>query len=105
MRAHDPAALNDDVFVPAGVAAVAVPGSAVHDALRYALDDYATDARLTDALAALLIAIAAGGTPRQLRAAAAGEIALTVLLGTALTVLALALAATATVTRRTPRGR
>ncbi|WP_341865490.1 FtsX-like permease family protein [Kitasatospora cheerisanensis] len=60
VRAHDPAALNDDIFVPAGAPATAVPGTAVHDALRYALDDYATDARLTDALAALLIAVATG---------------------------------------------
>ncbi|MFD8595179.1 FtsX-like permease family protein [Kitasatospora sp. NPDC059646] len=115
VRAHDPAALNDDVFVPAGAPATAVPGTAVHDALRYALDDYATDARLTDALAALLIAVATGygalaaangaaaaaharrrdlavlgtlgATRRQLLALAARESALTAGLGAALGVL------------------
>ncbi|GGV04409.1 ABC transporter permease [Streptomyces filipinensis] len=60
VRRHDPAALTDDIFVPAGAKATAVPGSAVHDAMRYALDDYDTDARLTDSLAALLIVIAVG---------------------------------------------
>ncbi|MGW4383600.1 ABC transporter permease [Kitasatospora sp. NPDC004531] len=116
VRAHDPAALGDDIFVPAGATATAVPGTAVHDAMRYALDDYATDARLTDALAALLIAVAGGygalaaanaaaaaahgrrsdlavlatvgGTRRQLLALAAGETALTVAVGAALGILA-----------------
>ncbi|MFJ6382829.1 FtsX-like permease family protein [Kitasatospora sp. NPDC092039] len=61
VRTHDPAALGDDLFVPAGTEAVAVvPGTAVHDAVRYALDDYDTDARLTDSLAAMLIAVAVG---------------------------------------------
>ncbi|MFF0745882.1 ABC transporter permease [Streptomyces sp. NPDC004111] len=61
VRAHDPAALTDDIFVPAGhKASAAVPGTAVHDALQYALDDYNTDAKLTDSLAAMLIAIAVG---------------------------------------------
>ncbi|OKJ09317.1 hypothetical protein AMK19_17020 [Kitasatospora sp. CB01950] len=88
----------------------------MHDAERYALDDYATDARLTDALAALLIAVATGygalaaangaaaaaharrrdhtvlatvgGTRRQLLALAARETAVTVGLGAALGLLA-----------------
>ncbi|MFD7642059.1 FtsX-like permease family protein [Kitasatospora sp. NPDC059795] len=116
VRAHDPAALGDDIFVPADARATAVPGTAVHDAERYALDDYATDARLTDALAALLIAVATGygalaaangaaaaaharrrdhavlatvgGTRRQLLALAARETAVTVGLGAALGLLA-----------------
>ncbi|MEV1039516.1 ABC transporter permease [Streptomyces sp. NPDC050204] len=116
VRAHDPAALTDDIFVPAGSrASVAVPGTARHDALRYALDDYNTDARLTDGLAAMLIVIAvgysviavansmamaahgrrrdyavmksAGGTVRQLLAVAAGETALLVVVGAGLGVL------------------
>ncbi|MFF2624933.1 FtsX-like permease family protein [Kitasatospora griseola] len=125
VREHDPAALGDDIFVPAGAPATAVPGTAVHDALRYALDDYATDARLTDALAALLIAVATGygalaaangaaaaaharrqdlavlttvgGTHRQLLALTAAETALTVAIGAALGILAAlpSLAATA----------
>ncbi|MFJ9443513.1 FtsX-like permease family protein [Kitasatospora sp. NPDC101235] len=61
VRSHDPAALGDDLFVPADSRPVAVvPGTAVHDAVRYALDDYDTDARLTDSLAAMLIAVAVG---------------------------------------------
>ncbi|MET8546118.1 FtsX-like permease family protein, partial [Kitasatospora sp. NPDC004799] len=61
VRSHDPAALGDDLFVPADSGPVAVvPGTAVHDAVRYALDDYDTDARLTDSLAAMLIAVAVG---------------------------------------------
>ncbi|MFE7266877.1 FtsX-like permease family protein [Streptomyces sp. NPDC057592] len=116
VRAHDPAALTDDIFVPAGnKASAAVPGTALHDAMRYALDDYNTDAELTDSLAAMLIAIAvgysviavansmamaahgrrrdyavmksAGGTVRQLLELAAGETALLVAVGAGLGVL------------------
>ncbi|MDX3227252.1 ABC transporter permease [Streptomyces sp. ME19-01-6] len=61
VREHDPAALTDDIFVPAtSQPATAVPGTAVHDAMRYALDDYNTDAKLTDSLATMLIVIAVG---------------------------------------------
>lgn len=116
VRAHDPAALTDDVFVPAGIKATdAVPGTATHDALEYALADYNTDAELTDSLATMLIVIsvgysviavansmamaahgrrrdyevmkAAGGTVRQLVLLAAGETALLVVIGAALGVL------------------
>ncbi|MGW2107993.1 ABC transporter permease [Streptomyces sp. NPDC001948] len=116
VRAHDPAALTDDIFVPAGTkASAAVPGTALHDAMKYALDDYDTDAELTDSLAVMLIAIAvgysviavansmamaahgrrrdyavmksAGGTVRQLIELAAGETALLVAVGAGLGVL------------------
>lgn len=116
VRAHDPAALTDDIFVPAGTRASAtVPGTALHDATQYALADYDTDARLTDSLAAMLIAIAvgysviavassmamaahgrrrdlavmksAGGTPGQLVRLAAAETALLVVVGAGLGVL------------------
>ncbi|MFD3566988.1 ABC transporter permease [Streptomyces sp. NPDC058667] len=116
VRAHDPAALTDDIFVPAGHgASAAIPGTVVHDAMRYALDDYNTDAKLTDSLAAMLIAIAvgysviavansmamaahgrrrdyavmksAGGTVRQLLGLAAGETAVLVAVGAGLGVL------------------
>ncbi|GAB3213571.1 ABC transporter permease [Marinactinospora endophytica] len=61
VRAHDPAALTDDIFVPARAEPTSVvPGTAVHDAVRYALDDYDTDARLTDSLATMLIVVAVG---------------------------------------------
>ncbi|MFJ6618648.1 FtsX-like permease family protein [Kitasatospora sp. NPDC091335] len=93
-----------------------VPGTAVHDAVRYALDDYDTDARLTDSLAGMLIAVAvgysaiatangtalsvhgrrrdlavlrsAGGTAGQLVLFAAAEAALVTVIGTALGLLA-----------------
>ncbi|MEV7519283.1 ABC transporter permease [Streptomyces sp. NPDC091371] len=116
VRAHDPAALTDDIFVPAGTeASDAVPGTALHDAAAYALADYDTDARLTDSLAAMLIAIAvgysviavansmamaahgrrrdfavmksAGGTVRQLLLLSVGESATVVTVGAALGVL------------------
>ncbi|MFF0288133.1 FtsX-like permease family protein [Streptomyces sp. NPDC005262] len=116
VRAHDPAALTDDIFVPAGTKATAtVPGTATHDALQYALDDYNTDAKLTDSLATMLIVISvgysviavansmamaahgrrrdyavmksAGGTVRQLLRLAAGETALLVVIGAGLGVL------------------
>ncbi|QUW79121.1 FtsX-like permease family protein [Streptomyces mirabilis] len=62
VRLHDPAALTDDIFVPAKskTTATALPGTAVHDAMQYALDDYNTDAKLTDSLATMLIVIAVG---------------------------------------------
>ncbi|QEV20253.1 ABC transporter permease [Streptomyces alboniger] len=116
VRAHDPAALTDDIFVPAGSrASAAVPGTVLHDAMRYALDDYNTDAKLTDSLATMLIVIAvgysviavansmamaahgrrrdyavmksAGGTVRQLLRLAAGETAVLVAVGAGLGVL------------------
>lgn len=116
VRAHDPAALTDDIFVPAGNEATAtVPGTATHDALQHALDDYNTDAKLTDSLATMLIMISvgysviavansmamaahgrrhdyavmrsAGGTVRQLLRLAAGETALLVVIGAGLGVL------------------
>ncbi|MFB7476824.1 ABC transporter permease [Kitasatospora sp. NPDC056184] len=115
VRGHDPAALNDDIFVPEQTKPVAVPGTAVHDAVQYALDDYNTDARLTNSLAAMLIVIAvgysgiavansmamtahgrrrdfavmksAGGTVRQLLAISVGETTLVVGIGAALGIL------------------
>ncbi|MFI5802039.1 ABC transporter permease [Streptomyces sp. NPDC051561] len=116
VRAHDPAALTDDIFVPAGhKASATVPGTAVHDALQYALADYNTDAKLTDSLASMLIVIAVGysviavansmamaahgrrrdfavmksvgGTVRQLLKLAAGETAVLVGVGAGLGIL------------------
>ncbi|MFG2721053.1 ABC transporter permease [Streptomyces sp. NPDC048416] len=116
VRAHDPAALTDDIFVPVGAkASNAVPGVALHDAAAFALADYNTDARLTDSLATMLIVIAvgysviavansmamaahgrrrdfgvlksAGGTVRQLLFTSAGETVLVVVTGAALGVL------------------
>ncbi|ALV52643.1 ABC transporter permease [Streptomyces althioticus] len=116
VRAHDPAALTDDIFVPAGAkASDAVPGVALHDAVEFALADYNTDAKLTDSLAMMLIVIAvgysviavansmamaahgrrrdfgvmksAGGTVRQLLFTSAGETTLVVAVGAALGVL------------------
>ncbi|MFF9098440.1 ABC transporter permease [Streptomyces sp. NPDC014802] len=116
VRAHDPAALTDDIFVPAGVkASAAVPGVALHDAAEFALADYNTDAKLTDSLALMLIVIAvgysviavansmamsahgrrrdfgvmksAGGTVRQLLFTSVGETTLVVAIGAALGVL------------------
>ncbi|MFR9754972.1 ABC transporter permease [Streptomyces sp. TR06-5] len=116
VRAHDPAALTDDIFVPGGAeASGAVPGTALHDATEYALADYETDARLTESLAVMLIAIAvgysaitiansmamaahgrrhdfavmksAGATVRQLLLASVGETALITIIGAALGIL------------------
>ncbi|ALO91276.1 Macrolide ABC transporter permease [Streptomyces hygroscopicus subsp. limoneus] len=116
VRAHDPAALTDDIFVPAGAkASAAVPGVALHDAAEFALADYDTDAKLTDSLAMMLIVIAvgysviavansmamaahgrrrdfgvmksAGGTVRQLLFTSVGETTLVVAIGAALGVL------------------
>ncbi|MBC9713500.1 ABC transporter permease [Streptomyces sp. TRM66268-LWL] len=116
VRAHDPAALTDDIFVPAGAkASDAVPGVALHDAAEYALADYNTDAKLTESLAMMLIVIAvgysviavansmamaahsrrrdfgvmksAGGTVRQLLFTSAGETTLVIVIGAALGVL------------------
>ncbi|MFE0699520.1 ABC transporter permease [Streptomyces sp. NPDC058872] len=116
VRAHDPAALTDDVFVPADAeASAAVPGVMLHDAAAFALADYNTDAELTDSLATMLIVIAvgysviavansmamaahgrrrdfavmksAGGTVRQLLFTSAGETTLVVVIGAALGVL------------------
>ncbi|MEU9197815.1 ABC transporter permease [Streptomyces hundungensis] len=116
VRAHDPAALTDDIFVPGGIkASDAVPGVALHDAAEFALADYNTDAKLTDSLATMLIVIAvgysviavansmamaahgrrrdfgvmksAGGTVRQLLFTSAGETSLVIVVGAALGVL------------------
>ncbi|MGX5187776.1 ABC transporter permease [Streptomyces avermitilis] len=116
VRAHDPAALTDDIFVPGDAkASAAAPGVALHDAAEYALADYNTDAKLTESLAMMLIVIAvgysviavansmamaahgrrrdfgvmksAGGTVRQLLFTSAGETALVIVIGAALGVL------------------
>jgi putative ABC transport system permease protein len=116
VRAHDPAALTDDIFVPRDAKATdSVPGTALHDAAEYALADYNTDAKLTDSLASMLIVIAvgysvvavansmamaahgrrrdfgvmksAGGTVRQLLLISAGETVLVIAIGAALGVL------------------
>ncbi|RZT86281.1 putative ABC transport system permease protein [Pseudonocardia sediminis] len=61
VRSHDPSALTDAVFVPSDRAPAAVgPGATVRDAQSYALADYETDARLTDGLVALLVAMSVG---------------------------------------------
>ncbi|MEV6600152.1 FtsX-like permease family protein [Actinoplanes sp. NPDC051346] len=61
VRKHDSSALTDTIFIPAGDAPSQVsPGAALHDAQTYALADYNTDARLTNSLAAMLIAVAVG---------------------------------------------
>ncbi|MET9292496.1 ABC transporter permease [Streptomyces sp. NPDC003077] len=61
LRKHDPAALTDDIFIPADDRpSTALPGTAVHDATSYALQDYETDARLTDNLALVLVILAVG---------------------------------------------
>ncbi|MGW1616188.1 ABC transporter permease [Streptomyces sp. NPDC002285] len=116
VRAHDPAALTDDIFVPGDAkASAAVPGTALHDAAEYALADYETDAKLTDSLAMMLIVIAvgysviavansmamaahgrrrdfgvmksAGGTVRQLLLVSVGETCLVIVIGAALGIL------------------
>ncbi|MGY0492038.1 ABC transporter permease [Streptomyces sp. WG-D5] len=116
VRAHDPAALTDDIFVPADAkASAAVPGVALHDAVEFALADYDTDAKLTESLAMMLIVIAvgysviavansmamaahgrrrdfavmksAGGTVRQLLFTSVGETTLVIVIGAALGVL------------------
>ncbi|MER6910765.1 ABC transporter permease [Streptomyces sp. NPDC000594] len=113
VREHDPAALTGDIFVPEEQRpANALPGTAVHDAVAYALEDYGTDARLTDRLALMLILIgvgysavavansmamaaharrrdfavmkSAGGTRGQLLCFAVGETALVVAVGAGL---------------------
>ncbi|ALL77463.1 hypothetical protein AD006_23005 [Pseudonocardia sp. EC080610-09] len=61
VRAHDPAALTDTAFLPSDAVPDPPPaGVTVRDARSYALADYAVDARLTDALAALLVAVSSG---------------------------------------------
>jgi putative ABC transport system permease protein len=116
VRAHDPAALTDDIFVPGDAkASGAVPGTALHDAAEYALADYETDAKLTDSLAMMLIVIAvgysviavansmamaahgrrrdfgvmksAGGTVGQLLLVSVGETSLVIVIGAALGIL------------------
>ncbi|GGK46560.1 ABC transporter permease [Streptomyces flaveus] len=116
VRAHDPAALTDDIFVPGDAkASAAIPGTALDDAAEYALADYETDAKLTDSLAMMLIVIAvgysviavansmamaahgrrrdfgvmksAGGTVRQLLLVSVGETCLVIVIGAALGIL------------------
>ena len=61
VRAHDPAALTDTAFLPAGAVPDPLPpGAVARDAQAYALADYAVDARLTTALAGLLVTVSAG---------------------------------------------
>ncbi|ANY05061.1 ABC transporter permease [Pseudonocardia sp. HH130630-07] len=61
VRSHDPGALTDTAFLPAGaVPPEPPPGVVVRDARAYALAEYAVDARLSGALAALLVAVSAG---------------------------------------------
>lgn len=61
VRTHDPAAVTDTAFLPTGAEPDPLPpGTVARDAQSYALADYAVDARLTDALAALLVAVSAG---------------------------------------------
>ncbi|MDT0461121.1 hypothetical protein RM550_36380 [Streptomyces sp. DSM 41527] len=113
VRAHDPAAYTDDIFVPDGAkASAAVPGTVLHNAAEYALADCQTDAKLTDSLATMLVVITvdysviavadspamtahgrrrdfgvmkpAGGTVRQLLLVSFGETSLIMVIGTAL---------------------
>ncbi|SFO11304.1 putative ABC transport system permease protein [Pseudonocardia ammonioxydans] len=61
VRTHDPAALTDTAFLPVGAVPDPLPpGAVARDAQAYALADYAVDARLTTALAGLLVAVSAG---------------------------------------------
>ncbi|MDN5915580.1 MAG: ABC transporter permease [Pseudonocardia sp.] len=61
VRAHDPSALGDAIFVPDGFAPAGVPpGAVLRDAQSYALADYETDARLSEGLVTLLIVISVG---------------------------------------------
>ncbi|QBJ96706.1 ABC transporter permease [Rhodococcus sp. ABRD24] len=113
VRAHDITALTDSVFVPKDHTPKELsPGAAVEDAYSYALRDYEVDARLTNALAMVLIAMsvgysglavansmamsahrrrsdtavltASGGTTRQLLSSAGVETAIVVLIGATL---------------------
>lgn len=127
VRAHDPSALGDAIFVPDAAAPAAVgPGATVRDAQSYALADYETDARLSNGLVALLVAMSVGysglavvngtamaapGRPRDLAVlASAGatraqllRIALAETTATVLGCLGLALLSTAAVTWQTTR--
>ena len=61
VRAHDPAALTDTAFLPVGAVPERLPpGTVVRDAHTHALAAYAVDARLTQLLAVLLVAVSAG---------------------------------------------
>jgi hypothetical protein len=61
VRTHDRAALTDTIFIPKGQAPQSVSaGAALHDAEAYTLQDYNTDAKLTNSLAMMLIAVAVG---------------------------------------------
>ena len=61
VRAHDTAALTDSVFITKDQTPTELsPGAAVEDAYSFALKDYEVDARLTNALAMVLIAMSVG---------------------------------------------
>ncbi|WP_241483694.1 ABC transporter permease [Rhodococcoides fascians] len=113
VRKHDPSALTDVVFLPQEKTPSQLPpGATVKDAYSFALQDYEVDARLTNWLAATLIAMsvgycglavanvmavsayrrgpdisalqASGGSSRQLLSTAVFETVIIVLIGSAL---------------------
>ncbi|WP_027498689.1 ABC transporter permease [Rhodococcus sp. 114MFTsu3.1] len=113
VREHDPSALTDVVFLPQEMTPSELPpGATVKDAYSFALQDYEVDARLTNWLAATLIAMSvgycglavangmavsayrrgpdisalqsSGGTSRQLLSTAVFETVIIVLIGSAL---------------------
>ncbi|MDY7089368.1 MAG: ABC transporter permease, partial [Actinomycetota bacterium] len=117
VRQHDPTAMTDNIFLPAGHAPVKLSaGARLQDAEQYALKEYNTDAKLTNSLAMMLTVVAvgysglavansmamagygrrtdfevmrsAGGTRRQLLRFSLGETGLLVIIGSALGLLA-----------------
>jgi putative ABC transport system permease protein len=61
VRAHDPTALTDNIFLPADQAPDHLgAGARLQDAEQYALEDYHTDAKLTNSLAMMLTVVAVG---------------------------------------------
>lgn len=117
VREHDPTALTDNIFLAADQAPARLgAGARLHDAEEFALQDYRTDAELTDSLATILTVVAvgysglavansmalaavgrrgslavlrsAGGTRRQLLGVAVGETGLLVIIGSVLGLLA-----------------
>ena len=117
VRAHDPTALTDNIFLPADQAPAHLSaGARLQDAEQYALKDYHTDAKLTNSLAMMVAVVAvgysglavansmalagygrrtdfavmqsAGGTRRQLLRFAATETGLLVVIGSVLGLLA-----------------
>lgn len=116
VRSHDPSALTDIVFLPEDQAPTHLTsGAKVEDAYSFALQDYMVDARLTNWLATVLVAMtvgysgiaianslamsayrrgpatavlkASGGTARQLLSMAVGETVIVVAIGSLLGVL------------------